>query len=148
MIFELKRDEKLVRIIFYPYHYDKKRNKLKRGSFQPPYNRDEVSVQRLLIVDVNFCKKLGKEISIKSNKKRYIGLALVIVKSVLKAGAFVKAPHSKNSLGHANIYYGYTIQRDEPIPVKMAVTINKIIDSCKFYLDPNPDVELWVGEKL
>jgi len=152
MIPEVTPEEKIVRIIFHPYHV-KSNNNLKAGAFTPPLGSNEVSVHRLRLVDPNFCKKEGQRMAKEHNTKyssprKYVGLALIYVQTVLNAGLEVKKAPSKSSHGHANILYKDKPVKGEPLPARMSKAIKKILKECKYYPDPDPDSDSWQGEEL
>lgn len=80
----LGEDEKLVRIIFSPFHINKKNpTKLTPNAFRPPSGIDEVSVNRLSYTTANACKQHGKNMN--SDFKAFFGLATIRYTDVLKS---------------------------------------------------------------
>lgn len=152
----IQDNERVIRIIFFPKYYDNKRCELKIGAFGSKADKDEVSVFRLLLATLNYCKKKSKIIqanSKKLHKKKeifgkpleYVGMALVSVNVIKNVGAKI-IPTSKD--GHANIVYNFIVKRGEPRPPKLIEMMQTILHNCKFFKDPTPDSSNWEGEDL
>lgn len=106
----LGEDEKLVRLIFSPFHIDKKNpTKLTSNAFRPPSGLDAVSVNRLTYSTADACKQQGRIMN--SETKAFFGLATIRYKSVLESHAFARASQLDNNLAHADIYFGIVLQK-------------------------------------
>jgi len=81
---EVAEDEKLVRAIKVPYHYDARKGRLKPAAFRPPRGTSLVSVIRLLM-GADFCKNKSVEIA----GPEYLGLGVMVSAEARAAGAAV-----------------------------------------------------------
>lgn len=149
---DITPEERVVRIIFHPFHIQNN-GKLKRGAFLPPHNSNEVSVQRLLLFSSNSCKREGQRMASEHNKKQskrkeYVGLGLLYVCSILESDVDIEKAPSKKSDGHANILFKDKLIRHEPTPPQMIKAINRLLKRCKYYHDPDPNSTEWEGGEL
>ena len=135
-------DEKLVRIIFSPFHINKKdATKITHTAFRPPPDLDEVSVNRLNFTTATFCKQQGKAMN--TVTKTFYGLASIRHSIVLQEGAFARISPKTDNPFHADIYYGVVLQRGEPIPAEMSLILKRLAASAHFYPDVNKKSEVW-----
>lgn len=140
-------NEKIVRVIFSPYHLNKKKTRLKANAFRSPYNVDEVSVTRLNFTNPTFCKKQGLKMT--NENKKYFGLGVLNAIEIHEAKAFIKSsPIIPDNPFHADIYYGYIQKKGEPLPPEINSIIKELTDRARYYPDPDTKVEKWVGEPL
>ena len=145
-------DEKIVRGIFYPYHFDQKKQKLKPEAFIPPYDTDELSVIRSTYMRINFCKEKEKEIKSRGSPKNiYVGLACIIVSRIRDIGINV-VDSRRVYCGHADIKTGCIVRKEEPgapKDVKRRREIAKqLINRSIMHVDPNPSISSWQGSRL
>ena len=142
-----EKDEKLVRIIFSPFHLNKKdATKITHAAFRPPPEIDEVSVNRLNFTTATFCKQQGKAMN--SATKTFCGLASIRHSVVLQEGVFVRTSPKTDNPFHADIFYGVVLQRGAPMPAEMSLILKRLAASAHFYLDMNKESEVWEGEDV
>ncbi|MBL0265751.1 MAG: hypothetical protein IPQ05_18265 [Leptospiraceae bacterium] len=147
-IIPLSESENLCRIIFSPYHVTTD-FKPKYAAFLPPYECDEVSVNRLKYIDRTFCKVEGQKIEKQmqnknpSAKKKYQGLVEITVEKIFSAGAKAKPTPRDYNLAHADIYYGILRVRDFPVPSILVVILKKLEKEAIYLRDNNPQSNKW-----
>jgi len=153
----IQDDEKLVRIIFSPYHvrFNKKTKEIKgikNSAFHSIPEMDEVSVTRIKFSSLDFCKTQAKEMENNANQnggnKEYQGFAIVKYLDVINANAFVKVTPTINNSAHADIYYKFVKKRGEAYPAEINLIIEEIVNKTSFLKDPSPDEERWLGENI
>jgi hypothetical protein len=143
----LGEDEKLVRIIFSPFHIDKKNpSKLTPNAFRPPSGIDEVSVNRLSYTTAGACKQHGKRMN--SDFKTFFGLASIRYSAILEANAFARVSKLDNNPSHADIYFGVILQKGEPAPAEINLALKELAAKAKYFPDPNTTFETWLGEDI
>jgi hypothetical protein len=143
----LGEDEKLVRIIFSPFHIDKKNpTKLAPNAFRPPSGIDEVSVNRLSFTTADVCKQHGKAMN--SDNKTFFGLASIRYSAVLEAKAFARVSKLENNQAHADIYFGIVLQKGEPAPAEINLALKELAAKAKYFPDPNKEPNNWLGEDI
>jgi hypothetical protein len=143
----LEEDEKLVRIIFSPFHIDKKNpTKLAPNAFRPPSGIDEVSVNRLSYTTADACKQHGK--SMNSDNKSFLGLASIRYSAILAANAFARVSKLVNNPSHADIYFGITLQKGEPAPAEINFALKELASKARYFPDPDRTSDTWLGEDI
>ncbi len=147
----IQNSEKLVRIIFSPYHVRSNRKTgeirgIKNSAFYSIPEMDEVSVTRIDYSSLDFCKTQAKRME--NTIKEYQGFAIVKYSDVINSGAFVKVTKIPNNLAHADIYYKRLKQRGEPYPAETLLVIEEIVSKSIFIQDPSPDEEGWQGQNI
>ena len=148
----IAEQEPLVRIIFFPYHINKKNKRLKPAAFRSPPRIDEVSVVRHKYRNGTFCKEKAKKMeragrSDGINNKEYFGLAVITASEVSSAGSDVR--DSRNVFcGHADIIHGYTPIAHEPLPPEITDRLTQIAETARYYPDPSPKAKPWTGGVL
>lgn len=139
--------EKLVRIIFSPFHIDKKNpSKITHIAFRSPSGIDEVSVNRLNFTTATFCKNQGQAMN--SLAKTFSGLATIRHKVVIDLGAFVRISKQVDNPFHADIYYGIILQKGEPAPAELNLKMKDLARLAFFYPDTNPNSVEWEGDDV
>ena len=143
----LEEDEKLVRIIFSPFHIDKKNpTKLTPNAFRPPAGLDEVSVNRLSYTTANACKQHGK--SMDSANKTFFGLATIRYKAVLACNAFARVSKLDNNPVHADIFLGVVLQKGEPAPAEINLILKELAKNARYFADPDRASVEWLGDDI
>ena len=143
----LGEDEKLVRLIFSPFHIDKKNpTKLTPNAFRPPAGLDEVSVNRLSYTTADVCKQHGK--SMNSTNKTFFELASIHYKTVLACNAFARASKLPDNPAHADIFLGVILQKGEPAPAEINLILKELATKARYFADPNPESIEWLGENI
>jgi hypothetical protein len=137
----------LVRLIFSPFHIDKKNpSKLTPNAFRPPSGIDEVSVNRLSYTTADACKQHGK--SIDSDNKTFFGLASIRYTAVLEANAFARVSKLDANPSHADIYFGVILQKGEPAPAEINLALKELAAKSRYFPDPNTESATWLGEDI
>lgn len=150
----IQNNEKVVRVIFSPFHLNKKKTKLQANAFRSLYDKDEVSVTRINYTTANFCKRQGKKIeseeSQKGTKKEFYGLAVVGYSELIDLKIGLRAsPIMPENPFHADIFYGCIRKRNEPLPSEVNERINRLAkEVARYYPDPNKNSESWDGHDL
>jgi hypothetical protein len=144
-------DEHIVRYIFSPRNFNPKTNKLRTNTFTSPEGMDEVSVIRFNFCDENYCKTRAKSMS--STQRIYIGMAILTAKVIrsckcdVVSSPIIDNPTIPNTPEHADIVVG-CIRTGQELPAEFAYNISLLTERAQFYLDPNPESEIWEGEAL
>lgn len=148
----IREDEKLVRLIFSPFHLNKAKTKLTPNAFRPPPGRDEVSLLRLHFTNADFCRQQGKKMEAddkeKGGMKEFAGFGLVLYAEILTAQADVKASPLPDNPFHADLFFGCVFQRGEPLPAELNEKMKRLSDIARFYADPEKDAGTWKGQEL
>lgn len=143
---EVAEDEKLVRAIKVPYHYDVRKGRLKPAAFRPPRGTSLVSVIRLLM-GADFCKNKSVEIA----GSEYLGLGVLVAAEARAAGAAVDDA-VEDFIGHAHIDVGIVLLPDEPLSPQINERLqSRLLALCRctrFELDPAPQSPGWSGPEL
>ena len=148
----IQQDEKLVRLVFSPFHLNKAKTRLTPNAFRPPPGRGEVSVIRLNFTDANFCRQAGKKIEaddkVKGGFKVFEGFGVVLFLEVLEAQAAVKASPLPDNPFHADLYFGFVLQKGEPLPAELNEKMKRLSEVARFYPDPHKEALDWKGQEL
>lgn len=144
---EVSDDERLVRAIGTPQHYDAKKGKLKPAAFRPKEDVCAISVIRQIMGD-NFCKDKGVEIVGMS----YLGLAVISSERVREIGSSVY-DHRVDFCGHAHIDHGVPAPpKNDPLSSEVNATMylrwKALSDACIFHVDEKPSALGWSGPPL
>ena len=143
----LGEDEKLVRIIFSPFHIDKKNpTKLTPNAFRPPSGIDAVSVNRFSFTTASACKLQGRNMN--SEAKTFFGLATIPYKAVLECNAFARASKLENNSAHADIYFGVILQKGEPAPAEINFALKELASKAHYFPDPDRNSLEWLGDDI
>lgn len=150
---EIDGGETIVRGVCTPFHYDARKQKLKKAAFKPRTPSTGVSVFRGAVMDSHACKT--KAAGLASQGKDYVGLAALYASAIRATGASVEDSRDLY-YGHADVFVcaGYLeavrdhVQGD-PLPPEIQEVlddrIGKLLDAAMFHLDPNPKDEGWKG---
>ncbi|MEX2593719.1 MAG: hypothetical protein WD426_13175 [Anditalea sp.] len=146
-------DEKIVRSIFSPLNINLKTNKLKSNAFKSPAGKDEVSVIRYSFNDSNFCKSFSRKIQDELNNKIYCGLAVLNAFEIRNLNANIiyspiKSPIEFYNPYHGDIKIGYAPIKGEPLPAEFQHKVQKLANSARVYIDPDPFSKEWQGEEI
>lgn len=143
--------EKIVRAVIYPFHFDRKKNRLKKEAFESRQGVDEVSVIRGSYKDASFCKGKGREVAANSTKGEYVGLAVLLASQIRKTKSEVHDSR-KYYCGHAHISHGVIKRPHEPLPPDQQLALDEKLqalrDEAVFHPDPSPETEGWSGPSL
>lgn len=142
--------EKISRSIFSPINL-KKDATLRNNAFTTPPEKDEVSVNRLSHSTPDFIKKISQLISKPEDNRNYCGLAILLVREIYECKSeIVYSPMEiKTNLEnifnkfHSDIKIGYIKEKGNPLPAEFSYKIDKLIETARFYLDKNPNSDVW-----
>lgn len=148
---EIADGECIIRAICSPYHY--KNATLLPKAFDPPYERDDVSVMRGEYLSPHTCKEKGKALRNPAVKKEYVGLVVLRAQSIREAGAeVVDSRHIY--CGHADILHGerFKFPREEPADSPLRYELRErnkaLVEASIVHLDPDPTGVGWNGAPL
>ncbi len=144
--------EKIVRTVYSPYNFDKKKGSLNPNLFRSPFDIDEISVNRLNYTTASFCKKISKENQI-VGERDYFGFAVLLREEITNSKCSIvyspiKEPKEKINYFHSDIKIGYIPKRGEQYPSEISKKIKDLTKLARFYIDPLPTSNEWIGEDL
>lgn len=139
-------DEKLVRFILSPLHV--KNGRLKGNAYNVGKGSDEISVTRLDYSSPEKCKVLAKDMQ--NPKGSYCGFGLHYKHEVMECGAVdVRRAPNRNNPAHANIIACMVRPDDDnDLPAELLLLKDKLVESCRFFMDSDPDNDKWTGLPL
>ena len=144
----IDNSERIVRSIFSPLNLSKDFKSINHNAFKPPYNSDEISVNRLNYTTPDFCKNISKNMEKPEDRKSYFGLALLYGSKIRECEAeIVYSPIDTNKF-HADIKIGHMVERGVPLPAEINYKIKKIANSAKLFEDPSPNSLNWKGDEI
>lgn len=136
-------DEKIIRGLFHPNNFHKKKGELLSNVFRSPAGIDEVSVIRLDYTTIDFCKFHFKKIEKPEDGRNYFGFALLQTHEIRGCNSDVVASplkYDEYSLPqHADIKYGYIPEKNKELPVEIRLKIECIYQKVKNNLFQDPD---------
>lgn len=149
----IDESEKIVRSVFSPINLHKTKGILLSNTFRTPPGIDEVSVNRLDYTTPDFCKSESKKNENPSANRSYFGLALLYKSEIsnLKCEVLytpIISPKDKINPYHADIKVGYIPKKGEQLPSEIAFKVNSLTSTARFYKDPSPELENWMGGAL
>lgn len=130
----------MARAVFYPYHI--KAGKLKPAAFRAKAGRQDVSVNRVLVLGTHACKSHARDIATSGD---YLGFAVLSARIVRQCGSDVKDSREQY-LGHADIIHNVVLEKDEPAPPEFNKLLKCLVVGARFFPDPTPDDDRWTGE--
>ena len=161
---DFRMSDKIARTIFSPFNFKKNKQNLftkatlNKSAFETPPDIDEVSVNRLDYTTSHNLKYLSKLIDIPTDDNRnYCGIAIIDVSEIISVNAnIVYTPTYIDNVNianfpnpfHSDIKIGYVKERGTPLPQEYSYKANKMTEICRYYPDPNPNEENWVGDVL
>jgi hypothetical protein len=95
-------DERIVRAIYSPYHYDLKKKRLKPAAYNPSVNTYDVSVMRIEYIGEDLCKQKALSFENPSADKKYQGFSVLRVERVRSTSMDV-IDSRESFCGHADI---------------------------------------------
>ena len=142
---EIAPDEIIVRAIKTPYHFDKKKKRLKYAAFRPQAGRDDVSVMRKRHLGNDGCKNKAVEIAGTS----YIGLAALRAEEIAAAEARVVDSREGQFVGHAHIEQGTSAPASgRAADPDLIERWQALADTARFYPDSEPQTPGWHGPDI
>lgn len=147
-------DERIVRVIYSPYHLDKKKKRLTHYAYDPTPRTDDVSVMRLDHMGARLCKR--KALSFENaGKKEYRGFAVLRVRTV-RTSAMDVIDSRRHYCGHADIKFLIeelrTREPGEPLSAEVGKRFRDLKDSLleasNYLPDSQPRASRWRGPKL
>ena len=143
--------EKIARAVYSPINLTRNLKKLNNGYYKPQAGRDDISVNRLDFTTPHFLKKLAIKFENKVHRRNYFGFSLLNAIEIRESKFdIVSSPLTepvKNPF-HADIKIGYIVQKGKEMPSEISFQIKNMTLKSRFYIDQNPNVENWHGEKL
>ena len=142
---EVAPDEVIVRAIKTPYHYDKKRKRLRPSAFRPQAERDDVSVMRKRHLGNDGCKDKAVEIAAEA----YIGLAALRAEEIAAAKARVVDSRDGSFLGHAHIEQGMPAPPNgQTADPDLIERWKQLADTARYYQDDEARTRGWHGPDI
>lgn len=140
-------DEKIVRTVKVPAHYDLKKRRLKPAAFRPAPGSSAVSVIRLLMGS-DFCKNKSREIA----RDSYLGMGVLVAADARATGVEV-LDWPADFHGHAHIDHGDLVPPpNDPLPPDLNEAflerLRSLVAVTAFHGDPSPDTPGWDGPPL
>lgn len=139
-------EERIVRAVKSPYHYDTKKAKLRPAAFVPAAGNSDVSVVRTA---------LGHEIAAEQARQvartpEYCGLAVVNASKIRSAGSTVY-DHKKDFCGHAHVNHGIQVPPkgetfDPAIKMMLDDRCKAIVAECTYHPDSHDTIVGWSGD--
>ena len=148
---EVDDNERIVRAIYSPINLTKNLKKLNNGFYKPQVGRDDISVNRLEFTTELFLKKLAIKFENKEYRRNYFGFSLLEAFEIRQFKFDIVSSPLKEPIEnpfHGDIKIGYLVQRGVELPSEISFQIRKMTLKSRFYIDPNPNVDNWNGEKL
>jgi len=141
---EFHNDEIINRFIYAPINIDSKKNSLKTNAFTPPFNSQELSVNRHNYSTVSEMKKIAKKGSNPESSRSFHGFGILTVNQILSTTSQIiytpiLEPSNNRNIFHSDILLGYTLIRGEEKPPELTKKIKDLTKSCKLFIDPNPE---------
>ncbi len=139
--------ERIIRTIFSPYHYDKKKNKIKPGAFSAPKGSNEVSVDRLDYTTIDICRSKAR--SMESEGKSYMGVAVSLAMDIRSVdGVRIESSPLEDNKCHADILYDFVVNKGEVCPPDKSHKIKLLADKFRMFLDSDTSSEKWMETEL
>ena len=121
---DIDENENIARVVFDPMHLLKD-GKLKAYFFQPPKDRNDVSVNR------------------------FDGIAIFKAKIITAIkGLCIKHSPTKDDISHADIIFSYEGERGREIPSFIKKEIERILPMIKLFKDNDLSTPEWVGDNI
>ena len=139
--------ENIVRAIFSPINL-KKNGALNNNAFKPPAGLDEISVNRLSLTSIDFCKTHSKKIENVEQDRSYHGFANLTVQEIHKVNCSIVYSPLPDNLFHADIQIGFIPQKGKPLPAEYQYKVQMLAKTSRFYIDPNPQSNIWTGGNI
>lgn len=140
-------EEKIVRCLFFPYHFNKN-GEIKPAAFHPKEG-EKISTIRHDYVGTDFCKAKAKEMA--SPQREYRGLGVITAKQIRLASCDV-IDSREEYWGHADIKMGFMVIEGNPLPKEEFDELLRrktaLAKALRYFPDPVPDAEQWVGDKI
>jgi hypothetical protein len=148
-------DERILRAIYSPHHYDKKKKRLRHYAYDPTPKTDEVSVMRIEYMGPHCCHREAQSSENLSQRKEYCGFAVLRV-SAVRNSAMNVIDSRKHYCGHADIKLLMEEVRNrepnEPLSAEAGKRFKDLKDcllkASNYVPDPDPRGRRWRGGKL
>jgi hypothetical protein len=145
---DVRDDEKIVRAIKTPYHFDQKKLKLRPAAFVPPAGGSDVSVVRTVNGE-SFAAEQARQVS---KPSEYVGVAVAEALNFRSLGTEVY-DYKEDFCGHAHLNHGIPVPPKGEVfepQLKMALDdrCKAIIARCRFHPDTHENVVGWLGGPL
>lgn len=136
------------------HHFRKGKQELRENIFIDAAERDELSVVRHDFKTADFCKSIGKLLTMPTAHPpiEYKGLAILRAGAIRACGSKIMDAREETFEGHAHIQHGMMKRRDDPqdAPAVMALRdrAKALLHFTKYYPDTNPNNDTWDGPTL
>ena len=102
---------------------------------------------------VGFCKGASKKIEQPQHRRSYFGLAAILAKEIRDTKSdVIYSPILKlkkeNNPYHSDIKIGYIPEKGKQLPSEFQEKVNKIAETARLFVDPDPNSANWTGEKI
>lgn len=150
---EVADGERIARSIYHPLYFKSNdRTKVLPIAYRPPYDKDEISVDRFDYSDIDSLKKAAVKRANPSCRKNYFGFAVLIAREIreirpcyLKYSPILNQPNCEDNISHADIHIGYTIQKQVKIPSQINYIFEELSSKSMVYDDNNGPQDKWGG---
>lgn len=102
---------------------------------------------RLAWIGADASRQHAKQIEDPAQRKVYKGLAVLSAAQIRGQRASVVDTREVFE-GHADITFGITPVRGEPLPPQLQLILRALADLAMYYPDAAPDADRWVGPPL
>ncbi len=148
---EIEDSEKIIRAIYSPINLTRNLKNLNNGYFKPQAGRDDISVNRLDFTTPNFLKKLALNFENKENRRNYFGFSLLNAIEIRESKFnIISSPLTEpvENPFHADIKIGHVVTKGKQLPSEISFQIKEMTSKARFYIDPDPAIEIWNGDDL
>jgi hypothetical protein len=136
--------ERIVRVLFYPKHFNKK-EVIISYAFRSPPEMDEVSVIRIDFTNEDFCKNHGK--TNQAEKNPYYGLGVISAKQIRSVAADVIYTPKHHDY-HGDIKVGYIFKAGVTPPPEIKYIIEELAILVNVFKDSCPEINEWIDGKV
>jgi hypothetical protein len=151
-------NERILRGLFSPMHFDRKKTKLLPSTFYPRPNENGVSVIRLEFTAVERGRAYIRQFETVTTRE-YIGFAKILssqIASLMMNNAVITIEHKPepDCPAHAEIYFfdnGNLVPKikGEELPADVRYLVKKLCDlATPVFIDPRPNSRYWMGRKM
>ena len=158
-------EERIMRTIFHPANFNKKKGTLKSNFMRPPANdadEDDATIQsnklsttRYDYAGIEFCRSHARAHQ-SEPCRHYWGFGRFVVNCLetprmIENSSFVckvKCKPADDNPAHANIDLGFRLKIGEPLDGQAQEYIKQLAESAEIYEDPNPTGDQWTGRVI
>jgi len=120
----IEDNEKIIRAIYSPINLHRKhKERLNNNFYKPPYDSNEVSVNRFDFTDAVFLKALAKQFQNPEHRRTYFGFVMLDADEI-RANQLdiIYSPLTEPVINpfHADIIFEHTVKRGEQLPAEVS----------------------------